>query len=79
MAEVEVRLVTVLGDKDLAVLEGAHRARIDVEVGICLLHHDLVATSLKQATERGSSDALAQRRDNASGHKDVLCHTMILP
>jgi hypothetical protein len=33
VAEVEVGLLAVLGHEDLAVLEGAHGARVDVEVG----------------------------------------------
>jgi hypothetical protein len=41
MAEVEVGLGTVLGDEDLAVLERAHRAGIDVDVGIELEVGDL--------------------------------------
>jgi len=34
MAEVEIGLGTVLGDEHLAVLERAHRSRIDVDVRI---------------------------------------------
>ncbi len=74
VAEVQVGLVAVLGHEDLAVLERAHRARVDVEVGIGLLHHDLVATRFEQAAERGGGDALAKGRDDATSHEDVLCH-----
>ena len=38
VADVEVGLGAVLGDEDLAVLERVHRARIDIEIGIELLH-----------------------------------------
>ena len=72
VAEVEVGLVAVLGDEDLAVLERAHRARVHVEVGVGLLHHDLVAACLEEAPERGSRDSLAQGRDDAAGDEDVL-------
>ncbi len=34
MAQVEVRLGTVVGDEDLAVLEGAHGAGVHVDVGV---------------------------------------------
>src|SRR5213592_2849172 len=34
VADVEVGLRTVLGHEHLAVLEGAHRARVDVEVRV---------------------------------------------
>jgi hypothetical protein len=37
VAEVEVGLRTVFGDEHLAVLERAHRARVDVDVGVELL------------------------------------------
>ena len=47
VAQVEVSLLAVLGHEDLAVLERAHRARVDVQVGVGLLHHDLVATRLE--------------------------------
>ncbi len=40
VADVEVCLGTVIGDKDLPVLERVHRAGVDVEVGIKLLHGD---------------------------------------
>ena len=72
VAEVEVGLVAVLCDEDLAVLERAHRARVHVEVGVGLLHHDLVAARLEQAPERGRRDSLAQGRDDAAGDEDVL-------
>ena len=38
VADVQVGLCTILGDEDLAVLEGVHRARIHVQIGIELLH-----------------------------------------
>ncbi len=34
VAEVEVGLAAVLGDEHLPVLEGVHRARVDVDVGV---------------------------------------------
>ena len=74
VTEVEVGLLAVLGDEDLAVLERAHRAGVDVQVGIGLLHHDLVAAGLEQAAERGGRDALAEGRYDAAGYENVLCH-----
>jgi hypothetical protein len=40
VAEVEVGLAAVVGDEDLAVLERVHRARVDVDVRVELLHRD---------------------------------------
>ena len=74
VAEVKVGLLAILGHKDLAVLEGAHGARVNVEVRVGLLHHDLVAAGLEQASERCRRDALAEGGYDAAGHEDVLCH-----
>ncbi len=74
VAQVQVALVAVLGDEDLAVLEGAHGARVDVEVRIHLLHGHLVPAGLEQVPQGRGGDALAQRRDDAAGHEDVLGH-----
>ena len=40
VADVEVGLGAVVGDEDLAVLERVHRAGVDVEVRVELLHGD---------------------------------------
>ena len=74
VAEVEVRLGAVVGDEHLAVLERAHRARIDVDVRVELDHRDLEAAGLEDRTERGGSNALAQRRDDTAGHADEFGH-----
>src|SRR5205085_11390646 len=60
VAEVEVRLGTVIGDEDLAVLERRHRPRIDVDVRVELLQRDLEAARLEQSADGGGGDALAE-------------------
>ena len=60
MPDVQVGLGAVLGDEDLAVLEGAHRPGVDVDVRVELLHLDLEAARFQQAAERGCGDALAE-------------------
>ena len=77
--QVEVALEAIVGDEDLAMLEGAHGAGVDVEIGVHRLHGDLVATGLEQGTERGRRDALAQRRDDSTSYEDELCHLMLPP
>src|SRR5262249_23869624 len=72
VADVEVGLGAVLCDEDLAVLERTHRARIDVDVRVELLHLHLEAAGLEQPPERGGDDALPERRDNAAGDEHVL-------
>jgi hypothetical protein len=72
VAEVEVRLRAVLGDEDLAVLERAHRARIDVDVRVELLEGDAEPARYEEATDGGGCDPLAERRDHAPGNEDEL-------
>ena len=76
VTEVEVGLAAVVGDEHLAVLEGVHGARIDVDVRVELLHRDPEAPGLEQATQRGRGEPLAQGARHTSGHEDVLRHTL---
>ena len=59
VAQVEVGLGPVFGDEHLAMLVGRHRARIDVDVGIELLHGDRQATGLEQPAQGSGRDAFA--------------------
>ena len=59
VAEVEVGFGAVVGDEDLAVLEGRHGAGIDVEVGVELHQVDAQAAALKQAADGSSRETLA--------------------
>ena len=70
VAEVEVGLRPVLGDEDLAVLERAHRPRIDVDVGVELLQLDPEAAGDEEAADRGRGDPLAESRDHSAGDED---------
>ena len=84
VAEVEIGLGSVLGDEDLAVLERAHRPRVDVDVGIELLQLNPEAAGDEQASDRGGGDALAEGRDHPAGDEDeagvsLSCSTHPLP
>ena len=59
MAEVKVGLRTVVGDEHFAVLEGAHGARIHIDVGIQLEHRNLEAARLEDGGKGGGSDTFA--------------------
>ena len=74
MAEVEVGLGAVVGDVDLAVLIGAHRPRIDVDVGVELAQPDLEAAGLQQRAQRRRGQALAEGGDHAAGNEDEPRH-----
>src|SRR6266487_2288110 len=75
VADVEIGLGAVLGHEYLTVLERAHRARVDVDVRVELLHLDLEAARLQQPAQRSGGDALAEGRDDAAGDEDVLRRT----
>ena len=70
VAEVEVGLRAVLGDEDLAVLVGRHRARVDVDVRVELLQADGEPARDEQPADRGRGDPLAERGDDAAGDED---------
>ena len=72
MADVEIGLGAVLGDEHLAVLERVHGARVDVEVGVELLHRHLQAPRRQQLSEAGRREALAERGNHATGDEEVL-------
>src|SRR5215470_198733 len=78
VAEVEIGFGPVIGDENLTVLKGRHRAGIDVQVGVELHQVDFEATALQQATNRGCRQTLAQGRHNTARHKDVLCRHLFL-
>ena len=72
MADVEIGLGAVLGHEDLAVLERAHRPRIDVDVRVELLDLNFQPARFQQTAERGGGDSLAEGRNDAAGDEDVL-------
>ncbi len=74
VADVEVGLGAVLGDEHLAVLERAHRARVDVQVRVELLGRDGEAARLEQPAERGGHDALPQCGDDTTRDEHVPGH-----
>ena len=74
MAKVEVGFRTVFGDEDFAVLERAHRARVDVDVGIKLEVGDFQAPGFEDGPERGGGDALTERGHHTAGDKHVFGH-----
>ncbi len=60
MAEIEIGLGAVVGDIDLAMLIGAHRARIDIDVGIELPQAHAEAARLQQRRERCRRQTFSQ-------------------
>ena len=60
VTEIEISFSAVLRDEHFAVLKRAHRARIDVDVGVELDHRDLEAAGLKNRAQGCCGDAFAQ-------------------
>src|SRR5205807_9850541 len=74
VAQIEVGLVAVLGDEHLPVLEGAHRAGIDVDVRVELEEGDFDAARFEDRGEGGGGYPLPQRGNNAARHEHILGH-----
>ena len=72
MPQVKIRLGAIVSHIYFAMLEGAHRSRIHVDIGIHFLRCDFQATRLEQSSEGSRSDALSEPRDYSSRNKDVL-------
>ncbi len=60
VADVEISFGPVLGDEDLAVLERVHRPRIDIEVGVKLLHRHPQTPASEQMPQARGSEPLAE-------------------
>ena len=74
VAQIEVGLRAVVGDVHLAVLKRAHRARVDVDVGIELHQPDLQAARLEDRAEAGRGNALAERGNDPARDEDESRH-----
>lgn len=72
VADVQVGLGAVVGDEHLAVLERVHRAGVDVQVRVELLHRDPKTARLQQRTQAGGRQALAEGGSDTPGDEDVL-------
>src|SRR2546430_236001 len=58
--QIEVCLRSVLGHKHFAMLKGAHRARIDVQIRIAFLQRDFETATLEETADRGGSYAFSK-------------------
>ena len=76
MADIQIGLRAVLRHEHLAMLEGVHRAGIDVDVGVELLHDHMQSPRSKKPPQAGGGQALAQGGDDTARHKNMLGHGM---
>src|SRR5467141_2663117 len=77
MSEIEISFRAVAQHIDFAVLKRAHRSRIDIQVGVKLLHDHAEFSMLEQCSERCRRQAFAKRTDHPAGYKDVF-HPFLL-
>src|SRR5687767_481424 len=77
MAEVEIGFSAIVQDINFPMLEGAHRAGIDIEVGIEFLERDFEAAHFEQGAERRSREAFAQRTHHTTRHEYIF-HALLL-
>ena len=74
VAQVQVCLCAVGGDEHLAMLQGAHGARVHIDVGVQLEQGDREAPRLQNGAERGGGDALPQGGNHATRNEDEPKH-----
>ncbi|GAA2304639.1 hypothetical protein GCM10010402_74800 [Actinomadura luteofluorescens] len=75
MPDVQIRLGAVVGDEDLAVLERIHRAGVDIEVRVQLLHGDPKTAEGEKPPEAGRRQTLAEARGDTAGDEEMLGRT----
>ena len=74
VAQVQVGFGAVVGHEDLAVLIRAHRARIDVEIGVELAKTDGVTARLQECAEGCRGKAFAEGGNHAASDENVSRH-----
>ena len=72
MSQIKVCFRTIISYKNLAMLIRAHCARVNIDIRVELLDSNPIAAAFQQTAQRRSSNALAQRRNNAACHKNIL-------
>ena len=72
VTQIKIGLRTVIGDKNLAVLNGIHCAGVDIKIRVELHGFYFQSSGFEQSAQRCRSYALAQTGDNAAGYKNKL-------
>src|SRR5690606_15244748 len=74
MTQIKVGFSAGCGNEDFAMLEGAHGARINVDIRIELQHGDAQATRFEDGGQRSSSNALTERGHYPTRDKYIFGH-----
>jgi len=76
MAQIQIGLGAIVGDKHLAMLKWAHGTRIHINIGIQFNHGDFKAARLENGAQRCRCDAFSQRGNNTAGNKYKFGHNL---
>ena len=74
VTKVEVGFATIISHEHFTMFEGIHRAWVDVDVRVKLLHRDTKTTHLEQTTKRRCCQTFSKGTCNATRHENVLWH-----
>jgi hypothetical protein len=74
MTQIQIRFRTVIGNKNLSVLDGVHGSRVYIDIGIEFLHGDLKASGFKQPSQTGCGYSFSQTGNYTTGYKYVFIH-----
>ena len=76
MSEVKVGFRAVVGDENFTVLEGAHRAGVDIDIGVELLRSYLISSALQKSAQRSGRNTLSQTRYYTARNENVFSHNL---
>jgi hypothetical protein len=74
VAKIQVRLRTIIGDKDLTMLKGTHGTRINVDVGVQLEDGYRQPAGFQNRRQRSGCNTLPERGHNPAGDKNIARH-----
>ena len=78
MSQIEIGFGPVVGDVDLAMLKGAHRARINIQIRVQLTDTHTVTTCLEQCPQSRRSKPLTQRGNDTTRDENKPCRHVYL-
>ena len=79
VSQIQIGFRPVLGDEDLAMLDRVHGSRVDIDVGIELLHGHLISAGLEKPSQRRGGDPLAESGYYAACYEYIFyCHSVLL-
>lgn len=72
MSQIEVGFGSVIGDENLAVLNGIHCAGVNIKIWVEFLSGNFKTARFQKSAEGCRSDSLAESGNYTSGDKNIL-------